>query len=672
MNELHKESSPYLAQHASNPVHWKAWNQTLLSIAQQENKLVIISIGYSSCHWCHVMERESFENEDVAQLMNQHFINIKIDREERPDIDAHYLKAVQLMTGRGGWPMNVVALPNGKPVWGGTYFKKKDWMNALSKIQELHQTKPELLVEYADQLTEGMTILNTIPTNDQPFIDTNQLIKDLILKWKKSFDWDFGGMARAPKFMMPNNYEFLIRYGSYSQDQELLDFVSLTLTKMAHGGIFDVVGGGFSRYSVDLEWHIPHFEKMGYDNGQMVSLYCNAYKVFKNDLYREIVFKTLQFIETEWMTADGSFYSAYDADSANANHILEEGAFYYWNLDELKKLLTTDFDLFATVFNLNNFGHWENGNYVLIQTAALETIAYQNSISVELLKQKKQQWEKTLYTYRKNRPKPLLDDKCLTAWNAIILKGFTDAYKTFGSEKHKTIALSNGNFILNNCWDEKGFLYRNFKNGHASIPAFLEDYAHVIEAFIGLYEITFDESWLFEAQQLTHYCLDHFYDQTQEFFAFSPIDEATFMMPHYELEDNVIPAANSVMARNLFRLSCYFENNHFETVAQKMLHKIVPTIDYASAFSNWLQVKMDFDFPHFELAICGTNSQEYAQKINATYAPNLTLAGTNKASKLPFLQNKVIENKTLFYLCQQKTCGVPTEDFKTILQTMQK
>lgn len=671
MNELQKETSPYLLQHAKNPVHWKAWNDETLAKAQNENKLIIISIGYSACHWCHVMEHESFENIEVANVMNSNFINIKIDREERPDIDAVYMKAVQLMTGRGGWPMNVVALPDGRPVWGGTYFKKNDWINSLEKLQELYTEKPDLLVEYADKLTEGISSISLIPLNENNSVFGNEEFENLIKKWKKSFDWEFGGMARAPKFMMPNNYEFLLRLGVKQKSQELLDFVNLTLTKMAYGGIFDVVDGGFSRYSVDMKWHIPHFEKMGYDNGQMVVLYCNAYKIFGNDLFKEIVFKTLNFIEKEWLSSYGSFYSAFDADSLNEENKLEEGAFYSWKKTELQEIISDDFELFSKVFNINEFGFWENKNYVLIQNNSLEEIANENMITTELLKSKKSNWEKKLFDYREQRKKPLLDDKCLTSWNAIILKGFAEAYKTFGEENYKCIAINNGEFIVKNCWSEDGFLFRNFKNGKSSITGYLEDYAHVIDAFISLYEITLDEKWLFYSKQLTHYCFDYFYNEKQQFFSFKHKNDSQLISEHFEIEDNVIPSANAVMARNLKKLSVYYENNYFETIAKKMLQNILPIIDYASAFSNWLQLYLDFDEQHKELAICGKESNHFVKKINKKYFPNITIAATEKDSILPFLRNRTHNDKTYFYLCENKSCSAPTESFETILQNIE-
>lgn len=279
MNELHLETSPYLLQHANNPVFWKAWNSTSLAEAKEKNQLIIISIGYSACHWCHVMEHESFENEAVAAVMNAHFVNIKVDREERPDVDAVYMKAVQIMTGHGGWPLNIVALPDGRPVWGGTYFRKDEWTDTLEQLQKMYRLAPEKMVDYAEKLHQGIEAISIIQNDGSENSNQKLLLENLVTKWKKSFDWEFGGMARAPKFMMPNNYQFLLRYAHQNQDAELLEFVNLTLTKMGGGGIFDTVDGGFSRYSVDLKWHVPHFEKMLYDNGQLISLYSDAYKL---------------------------------------------------------------------------------------------------------------------------------------------------------------------------------------------------------------------------------------------------------------------------------------------------------------------------------------------------------------------------------------------------------
>jgi hypothetical protein len=668
MNELHLETSPYLLQHANNPVHWKAWNANSLALAKSENKLIIISIGYSACHWCHVMEHESFEDNEVASTMNTHFINIKIDREERPDIDAVYMKAVQIMTGHGGWPMNVVTLPDGRPVWGGTYFRKNDWINSLERLQEIYTEQPQTILDYAEKLYNGLQFVSIISKNDSETNFNFEIIESLVSKWQKSFDWEFGGMARAPKFMMPTNYEFLLRYGYQTNNQTLLDFVNLTLTKMAYGGLFDTIDGGFSRYSVDMKWHVPHFEKMLYDNGQLVSLYANAYKLTGNPLYKEVIEKTLHFVKKEWLTAEGSFYSALDADSLNTANHLEEGAFYVWTKPELQRLLQEDLDLFSVVFNVNAFGFWEHENYVLIQSQSLEEIAKQQNISLETLEQKKNSWEQILYNEREKRSKPRLDNKCLTSWNAIMLKGFVEAYKALGNQNYLDIAIQNADFIVNKIWDQEGNLKHSYKEGQANINGFLEDYAHVIQAFISLYAVTFNENWLQNAKQLTDYTFDNFYDEKTQFFSFTSNQDEALITSHFELEDNVIPASNSVMAEALYKLSIYFENSYYEKICRQMVQNIVPTIDYPSAFSNWLNVLLHFSEHNKELAICGDNAMDYLEKINLNYMPNIIIAGSSRSSKLPFLENRFSEKEILFYLCKNKTCDIPTSDFKKIIK----
>ncbi len=670
MNELHLESSPYLLQHANNPVHWKAWNSISLAKAKENNQLIIISIGYSACHWCHVMEHESFENESVAAVMNAHFVNIKVDREERPDVDAVYMKAIQIMTGHGGWPLNIVALPDGRPVWGGTYFRAEEWTDTLEQLQKMYQMAPEKMIDYAEKLHQGINSISIIQNEAQENTNQQQLVENLVAKWKKSFDWEFGGMARAPKFMMPNNYHFLLRYAHQNQDNELLEFVNLTLTKMAYGGVFDTVDGGFSRYSVDIKWHVPHFEKMLYDNGQLISLYSDAYKLTQNPLYKEIIEKSLDFVNKEWKTKEGGFYSALDADSLNDTEHLEEGAFYVWKIDHLKSLLKDDFELFSQVFNINSFGLWEEENFVLIQNQSLETIAKLNHLSLTELATKKKNWEQLLYTEREKRAKPRLDDKCLTSWNAIMLKGYVDAYKALANEDYLSIALENANFIIQKMWSSEGNLFHSYKNGKSTINGYLEDYCFVIAAFIGLYEVTFEEKWLHNAKQLTDYALEHFYDEKQSFFRFTSDKDEVLISVHYETEDNVIPASNSVMAKNLNQLSIYFNNPYYEKVAQKMLSILISTIDYPSAYSNWLDLALTISGHNKELAICSPNAKEANKILTSLYFPNVIIAGTEKPSSLPLLKDRFVEGKDLYYVCQNKSCHLPSATIQEVISQL--
>ncbi|MFM2010715.1 MAG: hypothetical protein RLZZ479_1106, partial [Bacteroidota bacterium] len=663
------ETSPYLLQHAKNPVHWQPWNYNSLEIAKQKNKLLVVSIGYSACHWCHVMEHESFEDTTVAKIMNSSFVNIKIDREERPDIDSIYMKAIQIMSNQGGWPLNVVCLPDGRPIWGGTYFRKDDWINSLEQLAEMYSDEPEKMIGYAEKLHKGIQTISLVQANEfggNLKFDGN-ILENLVTKWQKSFDLDFGGMAHTPKFMMPNNYHFLLRYAHQNQDNELLDFVHLTLTKMAYGGVFDTVDGGFSRYSVDIKWHVPHFEKMLYDNGQLISLYSDAYKLTQNPLYKEIIEKSLDFVNKEWKTTEGGFYSALDADSLNDKEHLEEGAFYVWKIDELKELIKEDFELFSQVFNINSFGLWEEENYVLIQNQSLEMIAEINHLSLTELATKKKNWEQLLYTEREKRAKPRLDDKCLTSWNAIMLKGFVDAYKALGNQDYLNSATANANFIIKKLWSNEGHLYHSYKNGMSSINGYLEDYCFVIAAFIALYEVTLEEKWLHDAKQLTDYTLEHFYDDEQAFFRFTSDKDDALISEHFETEDNVIPASNSVMAKNLNQLGIYFNNSYYEKVSQQMLVVLLPMIDYPSAYSNWLDLSLNLSKQNRELAICGPNAKEMNTIITGLYLPNVIVAGTEKSSPLPFLKDRFTPGKNLFYVCQNKTCQLPVEDFQEMI-----
>ncbi|GEM54785.1 thioredoxin domain-containing protein [Flavobacterium branchiophilum NBRC 15030 = ATCC 35035] len=664
-NLLHLESSPYLLQHAQNPIHWNAWNNHALQKAINENKLMIVSIGYSACHWCHVMEHESFENLEVAQVMNSHFVNIKIDREERPDLDALYMKALQIMTGQGGWPLNMVCLPDGRPVWGGTYFRKEDWTTALKQIQEVFENQPERMLDYAEKLQKGIDTIGFKPQLHDDLVFSKKTLEDLITKWKRSFDLDFGGMARAPKFMMPNNYVLLLRYADQNQDEELLDFVHLTLTKMAYGGLFDVLGGGFSRYSVDMKWHVPHFEKMQYDNAQLLFLYAQAFQKTGEPLYQEVVEKTIQFIEKEWFTDNKSFCAAFDADSINSQNVLEEGTFYVWTQDELIALLGDDYGLFSKIFNINEFGHWEHGHYVLIQNQSLAYWAEKESIDLAVLKNKKQEWEQKLYQKRQQRPKPRLDNKVITSWNALTIKGLVEAYKTFGTKKYLQMALQNAQFIAHTLWSPDGHLWHIYQNGTCKINGFLEDYAFVIEAFIHIYEVTFDEDWLLKAKTLTDYTFDYFFDTSKQMFRFNSRKDPELIAQHFEIEDNVIPSSNSVMAHNLNYLSLAFDNLYYQKTAHNMLLQATANVDYPSAFSNWLWLQMDNLYFTSEMVLNSENAVVEASEIHRHYNPENRIFGCFDQSKIPYLKDKT-SNKSMYYFCKNKECHLPVTDFQLL------
>lgn len=672
-NKLITETSPYLLQHAHNPVNWYAWNDETLALAKKENKLLLISIGYSSCHWCHVMEEESFENEEVAAIMNKYFINVKVDREERPDVDQVYMNAVQLMTGAGGWPLNCIALPDGKPVWGGTYFKKEDWSKTLIQIGDLYKNSPEKVIEYAQKLTEGVQQHGLVGLNKEKVTFTKDYVNETIKKWGIYFDDDLGGMNKAPKFPMPNNYHFLLRNAYQNNNDTLKKYVNNTLTKIALGGIFDHIGGGFSRYSVDSKWHIPHFEKMLYDNGQLVSLYADAYLATKNELYKETVFETLKFVERELLDKNGGFYSALDADSLNDKEELEEGAYYVWKKDDLQSILKDDFSLFADYYNINEYGFWEHSNYHLIKSVSDGDFVKTHNLKLDDFKKRVENWKNLLLKERSQRKRPRLDDKILTSWNGIMLKGYIDAYRVFNDQHLLDIALKNAHFIEQNMIKEDGTLYRNFKNGRASINGYLEDYGTIIDAFIALYEVTLDEKWLQTAKKLTDTSFDFFFDTKSKMFFFTSNSDAQLIARKMEIEDNVMPASNSMMAKNLFKLSHYFDNSYYLKTSKQMLNNMLFDIpNYGSAYSNWLDLYSNFTEGYFEVAISGKDALAKVKKINQKYIPNKLICASTLESKLPLLENRYIEGNTLIYVCVNKTCQLPTEDIKTAYNQIKK
>lgn len=662
-NELINETSPYLLQHAHNPVNWQAWNDKTLNEAKTSNKLILISVGYAACHWCHVMEHESFEDSLVAQVMNKNFVNIKVDREERPDVDQVYMNAVQLMTGSGGWPLNVVALPDGRPVWGGTYFKKEQWMSVLEQISEVYKENPQKLIEYADKLEAGIKSLDVVSLNTNDIEFKHEFVAEAVNKWSQSFDRLKGGTNRAPKFMMPNNLHFLMREAYQNENIDLQNYVNLTLTKIAFGGVFDHVGGGFSRYSVDDKWHVPHFEKMLYDNAQLVSLYSDAYLITKNPLYKEVVFETLEFLKRELTNSNGTFYSSLDADSTTKAGELEEGVFYVWQINELKKLLADDFELFANYYNVNDYGLWEHNNYVLIRSDSDTVFTQKHSISNDELNKKKVSWKSLLLKERAKRSRPRLDDKVLTSWNALMIKGYVDAYRVFGNQEFLEAALTNAEFILNTQTKEDGGLYHNFKDGKSTINGYLEDYSAVIEAFLSLYENTLDEKWLNASRNLTNYTFDHFFNDATKMFYFTSDEDAKLVSRNTEYRDNVIASSNSIMAKNLLKLSHYFDNEAYAETSKTMLHNVMPEVaEYPSTFSNWLDLMLNYTNNYYEVAIVGPEVDEKIKSLNTYYLPNKLIVGSKTDNDLPLLKNRFVEGKTLIYVCVNKACKLPVSE----------
>jgi uncharacterized protein len=669
-NSLVNSASPYLLQHAHNPVNWYSWGEEALTKAKVENKLILISIGYSACHWCHVMEKESFENEHLANIMNQNFVCIKVDREERPDIDQIYMNAVQLMSGQGGWPLNCFALPDGRPIYGGTYFPPSNWERVLKTVADLYQNDKEKVLDYAQKLTNGIKMSDTVKINFSEKID-KKILLEAVEDWKQMTDDDWGGPNRAPKFPLPNNYLFLLRQAIFENDKALLEHVFLTLDKMAYGAIYDQIGGGFARYSVDIYWKIPHFEKMLYDNAQLLSLYSKAFTHSKNNLYKEIVFQTIDFIEREMSESFGAWYSALDADSEG-----EEGKFYVWKREELLTIFESIgrkdlFDFVSKYYNINEFGYWEEENYVLIRNQSDEDFCNQFKYKKEDLIANKKEVQEILLKERTKRIRPGLDNKVLTSWNALCAEGYIDSFLAFGEQKHLDRAEKNLNYLFENNIMKDGGIYHLYKNEKNAIIGFLEDYAFTISACLKMYQAKFDKKWLDKAVVLKDYAMSHFYDDTTGMFFFTSSKAETLIARKFEISDNVIPASNSVMANNLFEISKFTDDFSAEKLAIGMLKSVLkPLKDYASGYSNWAILFQKLEYPFKEIIATGEKSEEMILEIQKSQIFNAVFAATKNQENLPLFKNRCVEGKNLIYVCENKSCQFPFENLEDFFRNI--
>lgn len=665
-NRLKNQSSPYLLQHAENPVDWYPWGDEALAKAKSENKLILVSIGYSACHWCHVMEHESFEDAEVAEIMNRHFVCIKIDREVRPDIDQIYMSAVQLMTGSGGWPLNCFCLPDQRPIYGGTYFRKNDWKSLLQNLADFWREKPDEAVAYAVRLTEGVNQTEQLVPVKEDTIFTRKDLEAIFIPWKRTFDLIDGGYNRAPKFPLPNNWQFMLRYAHLMKDDAAHTAVRITLQKMAFGGIYDQLGGGFARYSVDGKWHVPHFEKMLYDNAQLISLYSEAYQYTPDPIYRDIVYESLNFVERELTSAENGFYSALDADSEGI-----EGKFYTFTKDEIKAILNKDEDLFCIYYQITDEGNWEEeGTNILMRNSEDSELASRLGISEKELTDKISEAKKILLAARAGRIRPGLDNKILASWNGMMLKAYTDAYRVFGETEFLEKAKLNAAFIQNKLMagNEIRRVYSSDNSRDEWSGAFLDDYAFVIDGLISLYEASFDEGYLYKAKQLADHTISDFYDTESRMFFYTPKTGEQLIARKQEIMDNVIPSSNSVMANNLYKLGHLFDQQNYLEISLSMLRNVHPHIkSYGSAYSNWAILLLNNVFGLYEIAITGTEAEEKRKEIEKYYIPNKILLGGTSGT-LPLLLDR-LKAETKIYVCRNKTCLLPvTEAIEAIKQ----
>ncbi|ALD20316.1 thioredoxin domain-containing protein [Hymenobacter sp. DG25A] len=665
-NRLAQESSPYLLQHAHNPVDWYPWGEEALTKARTEQKPIIVSIGYAACHWCHVMERESFENARIAEVMNQHFVCIKVDREERPDVDQVYMDALHAMGLQGGWPLNVFLNPEAKPFYGGTYFPPRNWTQLLESIGQAYKSdqRKELdasAEQFARVLQASDLDKYRIPEAAEGLSD--EQFKLLVYNLAKNFDRERGGMNRAPKFPMPSIWRFLLRTHKLTGSQAVLQQTMLTLRELAWGGIYDQVGGGFARYSVDAEWLAPHFEKMLYDNGQLISLYAEAYQVTQDELFREVVYDTIQFVQRELMSPEGGFYSSLDADSEG-----EEGKFYVFTKDELREILGDEEPLASDYYNCTALGNWEHGRNILHRRQSDADFAKAHQLTPGVLAEMVQGWKQKLMAVRATRVRPCLDDKILTGWNALMLQGLLDAYRAFGEADFLVLARQNAHFIQQHLRHGPG-LFRNYKNGRATISGFLEDYALVIQAFTSIYEATFEETWLREAEQLTEYTLTNFFDPTEQQFFYTDATGEALIARKKELFDNVIPASNSIMAHNLHRLGLHLDNARYTELAAAMLRRVQElVVREPQHLTNWASLYAALLRPTAELVIVGPEAEERRQELSRHYLPNAVVAGASHSSTLPLLQGREPKNgETTLYVCFNRACQLPVHTVAEVL-----
>jgi uncharacterized protein YyaL (SSP411 family) len=657
-NKLANESSPYLLQHANNPVDWYPWGNEALDKAKSENKLMIISVGYAACHWCHVMEHESFEDASVAQVMNDFFVSIKVDREERPDIDQIYMDAAYLITGRGGWPLNVVALPDGRPVFAGTYFRKNEWTKILLYFKDLYQKEPETFNQEAEKLTQAINEIHVPGLDEKKSAFTKDDLDDAFKKIISVIDFTNGGTKGAPKFPMPSIHQFLLTYHFHTNNFEALEAVTTSLNKMADGGIYDHIGGGFARYSTDEIWKVPHFEKMLYDNAQLVSLYSNAFKVTGNLDYKKVVYETLEFIEREMTDKSGGFYSSLDADSES-----EEGKYYVWTKKEIEELLRKNSEIFCDYYSVTTNGNWE-GNNILFITQRKGEFIKKYQIDERMFDEIISESKDILFEERNKRMKPGLDDKILTSWNALMLRGYADAYSAFGENKFLDAALKNGEFIIKKMMNENGRLNRNYKNGRSTINAFLDDYAYTIEAFISLYEATFDEHWIYSAKKLADYVILHFKGEESDFFFYTSNIDEPLIARKIDFSDNVIPSSNSSLALSFLKLSKFFYEEPYEGLAVKMVYSIKYYAIMNPTFqSYWLTTAFNLTFKFFEVGIVGDSFEKEKNKITKMFLPNIILFGGRNGSSIDIMKNRYVPGKTFFYVCENRVCDLPVEEF---------
>lgn len=675
MNHLKNETSPYLLQHVHNPVDWYPWGDEALKKAQAEQKPILVSIGYSACHWCHVMEKESFEDEETARIMNDHFINIKIDREERPDLDHIYMDAVQAMTGSGGWPLNVFLTSDKKPFYGGTYFppspiqNRPSWKDVLLGVAQAYYERREEMEQQASGLTEHLQQSNSFgisSAEDESNVFTPQNCEQMVKGVLSTADTRNGGFGRAPKFPQTFIIQFLLHNYYHTQNEPALRQAILSLDKMIYGGIYDQLGGGFARYSTDTEWLAPHFEKMLYDNALFIISIAEAYQLTDDPKYAIVIKETLTFIKNEMTSTEGGFYSALDADSEG-----EEGRFYVWSKTEIEEVLGEDASLFCDYYDVSARGNWE-GHNILRVLKPLDEFAKDRNMKWDDLEISLNNMRSKLLNRRASRIRPGLDDKILLGWNALMNSAYCKAYAATGTDEYRDTAIENMKFLLLKFGTKEGGFLHTYKNGEARYPAFLDDLAYLVQALIHLQEITGDAGYLKEAKRITELIIRDFSEENN-FFYFTANGQEDIIVRKKEVYDGAIPSGNSVMAWNLFLLGTVFDITGWKQRALGMTIGIRNAIiKHSGSFSNWADFFQAITYGIPEIAIVGENKERVCNEFLRTFIPSRVFqSSTLSNTDFPLLTGKPHSMKPLIFLCKNYSCQAPVTEVNALISLLQ-
>ncbi|NBC07527.1 MAG: DUF255 domain-containing protein [Bacteroidetes bacterium] len=671
MNRLQYETSPYLLQHAHNPVDWYAWKPEAFEQAKAEDKPILVSIGYSTCHWCHVMERESFENEAVAEFMNEHFINIKVDREERPDVDQIYMEACQAINGSGGWPLNCFLLPDGRPYFAGTYYppqqmhNRPSWMQLMAYMSDAYAKRREEVEQQSAQLMDAIQRSERLFLNDGGgatgenghfTVQATDNIRDRLLE---QADREAGGFGRAPKFPGTMALRYLLDYHRVHGSATAEEHLTFSLDKMIRGGIYDQLGGGFARYATDRAWLVPHFEKMLYDNALLVGLLSDAYRAFGSSSYETIVRETLAWVEREMTSPEGGFYAALDADSEG-----EEGKFYVWQKSEIEALLSAEqSELCCAYYGVSEAGNWEGTN-ILHRPQSLADFAISRGMTREQLRAQLSDARMRLFAAREQRVRPGRDEKVILAWNAMMATAYAKAYAAFGEADYLEAAERNLDFLLRKlAMPDEPRLYHTYKDKQAQYEAYLDDYALLVEAMLAVYQVRFEEKWLHKARAITDYLLEYYLDSADNLFYFTAAHQKDLPLRRKEMYDSATPSGNSTMVHNLQRLAILYGREDYRRVAVELLQSIKASVEkYPLSFSRWARALLYEAHPFYELAVVGAQAHAKAKHLNETYLPNTVLmASATAQDNWPLLAGRSADGDTNIFICQEYACQQPVK-----------